>query len=130
MLKIKRLPCRCGTVNEMRTAYQMCVSCKAPLIYDEKHTPRCYVSFKGGTPVARQHIKKGELVEDVYVYGQFDHSKAVKKFVTTGFVGLYQRDQSTPNVSFVRASGKWGRIVALSDIQRGEEIRINAVGDY
>lgn len=129
MLKIKKITCRCGLVNEMRKAYQLCVSCNSPLIYDEKLTPRCFVYLREGKPKAKRKIKKGELVEDVYIYGRFNHKKAVKEIITSGFVGLYQRDKDTPNVSLKRTSQEWGRVVALTDIQRGEEIRINAVGD-
>lgn len=129
MLKIKKIACRCGLINEMRKSYQLCVSCNSPLIYDDQHTPRCYVSLREGTPKARRQIKKGELVEDVYVYGRFKHDKAVREMITSGFVGLYERDKETPNVSLVRTSKGWGRVVALTDIQKGEEIRINAIGD-
>ena len=118
--------CRCGLKQVVHKSYVVCVSCGNPLLMKKPTPPKCHVRLRGGVVVASRYIEKSGVVEDVIVYGKFNHPKAVDGVLVSGLVAHYKRSD-TPNVRVQLFGGK-AKILALHPINKGEEIRIG-VGD-
>lgn len=128
MLKhAEEIVCRCGLKQKVYASYVLCVSCNSPLLIPKQKKPKCRVHLKSGVAIASRYLSEGDIVEDIIVYGRFDHQHSVDGFLVSGLVPFYKRTD-TPNVRILVFGGK-GKIVASSPINRGEEIHIHDVGD-
>lgn len=123
MLKQKQeLTCRCGLKQSVSASYVVCVSCGNPLLVPQTKTPKVNARVSGGVVVASRYLSEGDVVEDVIVYGKFDHPHSVDGYLISGFAPFYKRTD-TPNVRIL-LFGKKGKIVTTSSINKGEEIHI------
>ena len=128
MLRIKNHQCSCGLKFKIHSAYQLCPNCGKGVLYETPAIPRCYVVLKKGIPVAKTFIKKGGVVEDVIVFGRYDHPLTIGfDYLTSGFTALYERGDN-PNVS-IKFLGQHSKIIALKDIHKDQKIIINVVSD-
>ena len=118
----EEIVCRCGLKQVVRTSYVLCVSCKSPLITPKKKHAKCHTRLKDGVAIATRLIEKGGVVEDVIVYGKFNHRHSVDGYLFSGFVPFYKKSD-TPNVRFF-LFGQKAKFVATSQINKGEEIQV------
>lgn len=118
----EEIVCRCGLRQVIRSSYVLCVSCNAPLIAPKKKHAKCHTRLKDGVAIATRLIEKGGVVEDVIVYGKFNHRHSVGGFLFSGFVPFYKKSD-TPNVRFF-LFGQKAKFVATSQINKGEEIQV------
>jgi len=128
MLKhAEEITCRCGLKQKVYASYVLCVSCDRPLLVPKQTNPKALIRLKDGVVVASRYLEKGAIVEDVIVYGKFNHQHSVDGHLISGFAPFYKRTD-TPNVRILLFGGK-GKIVATSPINRGEEIHIHVTGN-
>ena len=124
MLKhVEEIVCKCGLRQRVSSSYIICVSCGNPLLLSKKTHPKCFVLLQRGVPVASRLLSEGDVVEDLIVYGKFEHPHSVEGHIVSGFVPRYVRSD-TPNVRVV-LFGKKAKVIALSSINKGEEIQIH-----
>ena len=118
----EEIVCRCGLKQTVSSSYVLCVSCKTPLLVSKKKPPKCHTRLDNGVAIATRLIQKGDVVEDVIVYGRFKHRHSVGGFLFSGFVPFYKKSD-TPNVRFF-LFGQKAKFVATSQINKGEEIQV------